>query len=153
MAFGRTITTFDQTASNGVGSLVIIGASTADLETVDRVYLKNASNSASMYIKNDSETLETIYNAYASKASSPIRYAFGEGVLTIYTTHYNSNHRLGIVGKRKNISIRSLEDYLDLDTDDLELFINYLIRETSQIQGKQIPPSVERDITALERRT
>ena len=152
MPFGRVITNYTQIASNGVGSLVMIGASESYLESIDKVYLKNTNKSASIYSRNSTESLTAVYDAYASLASSPLRYAFEENVLTLYTTHYDANHRVSVIGKRKAIPIKTLDDYLDIDDSDLELFVNYVIREAAQIRGKQIPPSVARDIISLENR-
>ena len=153
MSFGRAITDFTSNASNGArANLIVIGASNSGIEEIDKIYLFHAST-GSTYTSVVNSDLTDIYDAFVASASAGIKFSFKENVLTIYTTHYTSSHKLNIIGKRKVLPINSLEDYLDLDPSDLELFINYLIRETSQIQGKQIPPSVERDITALERRT
>ena len=93
---------------------------------------------------NASDT-STLPNAAWCKSSSYLYMFF----LTDYYA-YESHNFFTVFGNRTGIPINDMNDNIDIPEQHIELFIKYAIREAAQILGKQVPPSIERDINQLE---
>lgn len=155
MAFGKTLSEFTAVATNPTTTypIYVINLADQNVSTITQVML----NSTSLTIKNStSETsLTDIYTHFAEETvpADGVEWSLNNNSLTVYTDVVSANapsYQLVLTGTREPLPISSLDDQLDIPPEDLELFINYAIRESAQLLGKVVPPAVEQNILELE---
>jgi len=82
-------------------------------------------------------------------------YSFDNTMLYIFIkksiySAYDEYLKFSVLGTRLPIQVVDENSYIDIPEKDIELFIKYVIDETSQILGKQTPLSVLTSIKELE---
>jgi len=82
-----------------------------------------------------------------------VAWAYSSSLLYLFFTNYYPyiDETMFIAfGTRTGVPINSFDDKIDIPEKHLELFIKYAIKESAQLLGRQVPPSIEVDIRELE---
>ena len=150
---GTPVTHFGKFSEGSVGFIIIADTDDLYLEDVTSVIFQDAG--ASSETISEATDLATL-SGYVSddEAITPAWYK-SSSLLYLYfptaTLPYEADTLFTVLGTRTGIPIKSLEDEsLDVPEKHLELFLKYAIREAAQMLGKQVPPSITKDITELE---
>jgi len=154
---GRLLSSIVPVTINPVShySIYSIGLAANNIDSITQVILNTTNTALGVKGSSSPASLSSIYKNYAEGTIdvSGIEWSFEGNVLTIYTDIIppdDAEYRIVIIGIRNPNPISSLDDVLDIDPGDYELFISYAIREAAQIRGKVVPPAIEQNILELE---
>lgn len=152
---GTPVTHFGKFLEGLFGYVLIVDTDDLFLDSVESVIFQDTlSSSVTTTIKSatDLSTISDYVND--SEADIPAWYK-SSSLLYMYfpiaSFPYLSTTVFTVLGTRTGIPIKSLNnENIDVPEKHLELFLKYAIKEAAQMLGKQVPPSILKDITELE---
>jgi len=153
---GIPVVHFGKFSEGTNGYILIADTDNLFLETVSSVIFQDEIDESLTTIVETPTSLE-ILNTYLNSTdtvpdgawhkTSSLLYVF----LNSTTFPYEVNTLFTPIGTRTGIPIQSLSDQtIDVPEKHLELFLKYVIKESAQLLGKQVPPSILQDIEELE---
>lgn len=150
----QLITTYDQFMTGTYGYIVKIGIGYLDEITLIKLYdsvTETTSDSTSAPVD-----LVTLYDYLEDSDCPDIGFSIAGEEITVFIKtgdsywSYDDYTKILILYKRNPIPITSESSMLDIPYEYFELFLNYVVKEAAELQGKIVPQSVLQNIKNLE---
>lgn len=145
--FGNKINDFTNVAPNGAtGYVVAIPLKANYLRTIYSIQMQDAANEFSEVITAKQSYAQLFGNL---SASNPPDFAMYQAATTLYVYlkssvyPYGATVHIGIAFDRDVVPLATVDDYVDVRSDKMNLFKAYLLKRAIELQGKR----VEFDIT------
>lgn len=144
------IVTYNQYAIGTYGYIVRINTTNIRLSSITSVIVSDIADNVTDTITSATD-IDTLYRHLEDSDCPNASYYFSGSILTLFVKlskyAYDGNTEFSIIGYR---STDEIGEYVDIASEDLELFINYAIAESAQILGKTVPTNVINNISNLE---
>jgi len=153
MAFGNSITDFSQASIGTVGYTVRID--TTGLKTFRvRFVQAQATSSDTPEPAVAESTLADIQSFLNDTGAPDLAFNFGYGETTVFLKTsvfpYVVATRISLFGERNPVTMVEDADKADFADNDLELFVNYVLKYAYNLQKIPVPGNVEKSIRELE---
>jgi hypothetical protein len=150
--FGKAITDYVQFSIGLYG--YIVSMDLADLNAKVVTGIQAAQGSSVSPVINEEKTIAEINELVNDITCPNLAYCISSDILYLFVKTsaypYNATTKFVVYGKRYAKPLSSLDDSLDIKETEVELFINYALREGSLYQGKKADPVIEQNIRLLE---
>lgn len=151
---GTPVTHFPKFSDGTNGFIIAVDSDSLFLDEVVGVqFSSELDTDATTTIETETNllTLQT----YLEIATFPdVAWSFSSGILYMFISadyfDYASTTQFLAFGYRSGIPITNMNSTIDVPEKHMELFIKYAIREAAQLLGRQVPPSITKDINDLE---
>jgi hypothetical protein len=151
--FGTPLSYCDLIQQTSEGYIMAVGINQVNIDTIELVQINY--NQDTLTIK-DELPLDQLLQLTNDPGNTKAAWSQDSNRLYIFLNETDYPFTMAdaifffVIGIRNGQPINSVQDYIDIPEKDLELFINYSIKEAAQILGKPIPASVEMEIKELE---
>jgi hypothetical protein len=153
---GTSVTYYPEYANSDYGFIIVCGLNEINIDQVTAIQINKteSDDSITVALVEESIDMKELVKLLSATSTTEIAFSVVSNNLYIYfnsTFDYVDNLKIVVYGTRTALPIISMDESIDIPETDIELFIKYAIKETSQLLGKQVPPSIERDIAQLEK--
>jgi len=151
---GTIITHLPIFAQGSNGYIVVVDMDDLFVDKINSVeFIRTTDPTLTKVVKGTTITL--LNNMLNTTDAVDVSWAYSSSLLYLFLTNYYPyiDETMFIVfGTRTGVPINSFDDKIDVPEKHLELFVKYAIKESAQLLGRQVPPSIEVDIRELESR-